>query len=673
MLDWNGAQMDPFYVTTPIYYVNDKPHIGHAYSTITADLLARFAKILGHPTRFLTGLDEHGQKIERRAQEEGLHPKEFVDRMAEPFRTCWTDLHCETDDFIRTTETRHRQSVVALWQRLMDRGDIYLGEYEGWYSVSLEQFLTEKELLPGNLDPINKKPVERVKEQSYFFRLSKYQEPLLEHYENHPGFVQPESRFNEVKRFVEAGLKDLSISRNTFRWGIPVPEDQSHVMYVWLDALTNYISALGAPRDPSSSLFERFWPSPHNGARAVHIVGKDILRFHAVYWPAFVMSAGITPATRVLAHGWLTVNGEKMSKSAKNFLPPAPIVRRVGADALRYYLVREVALGQDGDFNEQNLIHRYNGDLGNGLGNLLNRMVASIVKKSFDGRIPAPGPRGPEEKQLVTDAKRISEEAKAHLSTPAPHRALESIWEFVVITNRYVDRMEPWKLSKGTTDEQLGRLRTVTYTVLEALRWLSVMLWPILPKKCDELRGQLGLGPIRPVNGLPLWPSVWGGLRPGTLTQPGPALFPRMETTTTNPSSKASHDPMTTAEAKNNAEPKTGSPDAQDSIQFDDFMKVELRVAEVKSAERVPKSDKLLRLQVDVGEAGQRQILAGIGKSYEPEQLVGKRLVVVSNLKPRKMMGLLSEGMVLATGAPESLSVLGTDADKTITPGTRVS
>ena len=454
--------MKPFYVTTPIYYVNDKPHIGHAYSTIAADVLCRYAKLSGRPARMLTGTDEHGQKIERRASELGVDPKAFVDRIAPAFGEAFQELDCHYDDFIRTTEARHIERVQRLWSALERAGDLYLGEYEGWYSVSSEAYLTEKELLPGHLDPVTKKPVERVREESFFFRLSKYTEPLLQFYDKHPTFVQPEARFNEVKSFVRSGLRDLSVSRTSFRWGVPVPGNPKHVMYVWLDALTNYISALGGPAPKGEAEpYDRFWPP---SGQAIHIVGKDILRFHAVYWPAFLMSAGIEPVSQVWAHGWLTVDGEKMSKSTGNFIPPGPLVRELGADVIRYFLMRELAFGQDGDFSHANLIARHRGDLGNGLGNLLHRMVTSIVQKNLEGRVPNVGEErlGSLERSLIDTAHAAARASRGHLDNVAPHRALESIWELVSAANRYVDQTAPWALAKAGDK---GRLEVVSYTV----------------------------------------------------------------------------------------------------------------------------------------------------------------------------------------------------------------
>ena len=676
--------MKPFYVTTPIYYVNDRPHIGTAYSTIAADVLSRYHGLRGQPTRFLTGLDEHGLKIARAAEAKGLTPQAFTDEMQAPFRATWQLLECEHDDFIRTTESRHKERAQALWQRVAATGDIYLGEYEDWYCVGCEAFYTEKDLLPGNVCPQHLRPVERIRESSYFFRLSKYQDRLLEFYETHPDFVKPSGRFNEVKSFVREGLRDLSVSRTSFRWGVPVPNDPEHVMYVWFDALTNYMSALDGPAEPGASpLYDRFWP-PHG--QVVHIVGKDILRFHAVYWPAFLLAAGIEPPTQIWAHGWLTVNKQKMSKSLGNFLAPEPLAEAFGVDALRYYLMRDVAFGQDGDFSHENLVARMNGELANGLGNLLHRVLASIVQKSLGGRVPAPDPstRTADDNELEAAALRCSRAAADHLEQVAPQRALESIFELVAAGNRYVDRAEPWALVKR--GEQ-ARLSQVVYQVLETVRIVGVMIAPFMPAKAAELRHQLGLDPLLPTLEVDHWPSVFGGLAPGTLTRPGDALFPRLDPiqtqaafqklgVTSEPEANKKAKPKSVTMTTDSAQaPKPADAAAQPAaqpafIEYDDFAKVELRVAEVLSAERVPKSDKLLKLSVNAGDPSPRQILAGIGQHYAPEQLVGKRVVIVANLKPRKLMGLESQGMVLAASDETGLFVTTIAGD--VKPGSGV-
>jgi len=651
--------MRPFYVTTPIYYVNDRPHIGTAYSTIAADTLARYARLRGRKTRFLTGTDEHGQKIERRAKDQGKTPQAFVDEMAAPFRDAWKVLGCSHDDFIRTTEPRHEERVQELWRRCEKSGDIYLGEYEGWYCVADEAFYTEKELVDGK-SPTGR-PVERVKEPSFFFRLSKYTDLLLDFYEKPPDFVRPEGRYNEVKSFVREGLRDLSISRTSFSWGIRVPGHERHVMYVWFDALTNYVSALGGPAAKGDApLYDTFW-TPN--AEVVHLVGKDILRFHAVYWPAFLLAAGLEPPTQVFAHGWLTVDGEKMSKSAGNFIAPEPIAQELGADVLRYYLLREIALGQDGDFSHKNLIARYHGDLGNGLGNLLNRVLASIVKKTFDGKVPEKGTLEGVDHELQQQASAALTEAAKYFDEVAPHRALESIWEVVVAANKYVDQTAPWALAKDP--EKRARLGTVCWVVLDVVRAIGAALSPVLPQKSAELFAQLGLPALAPAEGTDQWP-VLGALASGQATAPGVTLFPRLDPDR----EKALLDKLVPKAAKpaDTAKPAEGG--AKPTIVIDDLAKVDLRLGLVLTAERVPKSDKLLKLSVDVGEAAPRQILAGIGKTYAPEQLVGRRIVVVANLAPRKMMGLESHGMVLAASDEKALSVLSVDAE--IAPGSAV-
>ena len=654
----------PSYVTTPIYYVNDRPHIGHAYSTVAADVVSRYARLRGKPAYFLTGLDEHGLKIERRAQEEGLAPQDFVDRMAAPFRLAWEELGCAHDGFIRTTSTQHRENVQALWKLMQDKGDIYLDDYEDWYCVGCESFKTEKELLEGNLCPIHQKPVERIKERSYFFRLSNYTQPLLDLYETHPEFVRPEARLNEVKSFVKEGLRDLSISRTSFRWGVPVPDDPEHVVYVWLDALMNYVSGLGGPaKEGEAPLYDEFWQSSET---ITHIVGKDILRFHAVYWPAFLMSAGIRLPTQIWAHGWLTVNGEKMSKSLENFLPPGPLVEAFGADVLRYYLMREVGFGQDGDFSHRNLLNRYNGELANGLGNLMNRIVASIVKKNLDGRVPNVDLDALEDidRQLIDKAKSASQQAAKHIEALAFHRALDSVWELVSAANKYVDSTAPWTLAKQDDKTRLGQ---VCYTVLETLRWLSIMLFPVMPEKCNELREQIGISPLLPTEQVDLWPSAWGGLRPGTQTRTSTPLFPRFDEHQERSVLGRLGVEIAPAEKKKAPAMTEAEPSKDDFIEFDDFAKVDLRVAVIQEAEKVEKSKKLLRLIVDAGEGEPRQILAGISEHYAPEDLIGRRVVIVANLKPRKLMGLESQGMVLAASDDNGLSILGVDKD--VEPG----
>ncbi|MBL8682886.1 MAG: methionine--tRNA ligase [Myxococcales bacterium] len=662
-----------FYVTTPIYYVNDAPHLGTAYTTVAADAFARQRSLRGMETRFLTGTDEHGLKIDRSARELGLEPQAFVDQISSKFRDAWPKLLCEPSDFIRTTEPRHKKVAQDLWERCRANGDIFEGEHEGWYCVSCEQFYPEKDLTEEKLCPIHKRAVEWTKETGYFFRLSRYQDKLLEHYEKHPEFVQPEGRRNEVISFVKEGLKDLSISRTTFQWGIPVPNDPKHVMYVWFDALTNYLSAVsGGPE-------KRFWPP------TLQLVGKDIVRFHAIYWPAFLLSAGFgadeLPKT-VFAHGFLTINGQKMGKSLRNTVEPVRLAEYFGAGEVRYFLLREVALGQDGDFSHKKLISRIRADLAATLGNLLNRTLPFAVKH-FDGAVPKPSAELDTDRERALRAKTRSlvDDAAAAWDALEPHRALECAIALAMECNGYFDARAPWSLAKDPARKD--ELATVIYHVLEVLRVCSVLLWAALPDKCDALRAQLGLDPLHPVIGVDKWPLEWGGLVAGSKLAPGAPLFRNItkddeakilqdfgvtdgetKVTDTKAADKpAKADATTPATPSKPAEaPATGG---STTIAFDDFAKVELKLGEVKSAERVPKSDKLLKLQVDLGEpSGPRQIIAGIGLSYQPEQLVGKKLVIVANLAPRKLMGHESHGMVLACGPTDGLSITTIEKDQ---------
>jgi methionyl-tRNA synthetase len=668
-----------FYVTTPIYYVNDVPHLGTAYTTVAADAFARQRSLRGMETRFLTGTDEHGLKIDRSAREKGLEPQAFVDEISARFRDAWPKLLCEPSDFLRTTEPRHKKVVQDLWSRCKANGDIFEGEHEGWYCVSCEQFYPEKDLAEGKLCPTHKRPVEWTKEVGYFFRLSRYQDKLLELYEQHPEFVQPEGRRNEVISFVKEGLKDLSISRTTFQWGIPVPDDARHVMYVWFDALTNYLSAVASGPE------KRFWPP------TLQLVGKDIVRFHAVYWPAFLLSAGFgegeLPKT-IFAHGFLTINGQKMGKSLRNTVEPLRLAEYFGADELRYFLLREIALGQDGDFSHKKLIARIRADLAATLGNLLNRTIPFAVKH-FESTVPAPSAAldTDRERSLRAKTRSLVDEAAAAWDALEPHRALECAIALAMECNGYFDARAPWSLAKDPSRKD--ELATVIYHVFEVLRACSVLLWAALPDKCDALRAQLGLDPLLPVVGVDKWPFEWGGLVAGSKVAPGAPLFRNItkddeakiladfavtdgdtQVTDANASDKPVKPELAVAKPAEKAADAGAKPSAPTAatpatIAFDDFAKVELKLGEVKSAERVPKSDKLLKLQVDLGEpSGPRQIIAGIGLSYQPEQLVGKKLVIVANLAPRKLMGHESHGMVLACGPTDALSITTIEKDQ---------
>jgi len=469
----------PYYITTPIYYVNDQPHIGHAYTTLACDVLARFMRLDGHRVHFLTGTDEHGQKVEKSARAAGIDPLAFCDRVSQNFRDLAVAMNFSNDDFIRTTEQRHVAASQAIWNELKARGQIYLGSYAGWYSVRDEAFYAESELVSGRAP--TGADVEWVEEPSYFFRLSAWQQPLLEFYAAHPDFIAPESRRNEVVSFVQSGLRDLSVSRTSFGWGVPVPDDPDHIMYVWLDALTNYITAVGYP-DTASEPFETFWPA------SLHMVGKDILRFHAVYWPAFLMAAGLRPPQRVFAHGWWTIEGQKMSKSLGNVVNPRDLIDRYGLDPVRYFLMREVPFGNDGDFSDRQMVHRMNGDLANDYGNLVQR-VLSMVAKNCDGRTPQPGPLAAADTELLGRAGALLPAVREHLMDQSFHRALETIWEVVGAANRYVDEQAPWTLRK--TDPP--RMATVLYVLAETIRRVALVTQPFMPQASAKILDQLSV------------------------------------------------------------------------------------------------------------------------------------------------------------------------------------
>jgi len=640
-----------FYVTTPIYYVNDVPHLGHAYTSIVADALARYHRTLGESVWFLTGTDEHGQKIEEAAQQRRLRPLELADRVVARFRETWASLEISHDDFIRTTEERHERVVLDLWRRMHERGDLSLGEYEDWYCVGCEAFYTEGQLVDGRC-PVHEKTVTRVKEASYFFALSRYQQPLLRYYEEHPEFILPENRRNEVVSFVRSGLRDLSVSRTTFRWGIPVPGDPAHVIYVWIDALANYVSALGGP---DGDLYRRFWPAN------VHLIGKDILRFHAVYWPAMLMSAGLPLPQRIFAHGWWNVSGKKISKSLPaTRVSPTAIAEEVSSDALRYFLLREVPLGQDGDFSYEGLIARINADLANDLGNLVNRSLA-MVAEYVGGVVPETNEAG----ALESVARDVAARAGRAWRDLAPHRALEATFELVRATNKYIVENEPWVLHKDPARH--GRLRCVLYDVLEAIRWIAEMIDPAMPSAARKLRLALGIG----ADVAPRWPDSWGTLASGLETVRIAPLFPRIDrdrqlellTKWLPPeSAQAATHPVP-------SEAATGAPAAGTPVTIDEFRRLDLRVAQVLAAEPVPGTDRLLKLTVDIGSES-REVVAGIATRYRPQDLVGKRVVFLANLKPTKIRGVRSEGMILAAGDPEVLALTGLDGD--VPPGTKI-
>ncbi len=620
--------MSQYYVTTPIYYVNDLPHIGHIFTTVVADTIARYRRLCGDRVYFLTGTDEHGQKIETAARERGLEPLALADQVVSRYHDLWRQLAISHDDFIRTTEARHVKGVEAVIARIAQAGDFYVSRHEGLYCTSCEGFFTEKELLEGGLCPIHERPVEPRSEENVFFRLSKYQDALLRWYDSHPEAVRPESRANEVRSFVAAGLRDLSVSRTTLAWGIPFPEYSGHTVYVWLDALTNYISALGYGRGAESGgLYESFWDG--DGVR-LHLVGKDILRFHAIYWPAFLMSAGLPLPTTVWAHGWWLRDERKMSKSLGNVVRPEGLIQSFGSDSLRHFLLREMVFGQDASFSDEAFINRYNSDLANDLGNTVSRLV-TLSRRAFAGRTPPDrGGSGLEEAaaRAVADYRREMEQF-------AFHRALDALWKLLSETNQYLVGHEPWKRIKD--ESASGEVSEVLWNGLEAVRIVAAALRPIMPQKAPEVLRTLGAGAAEGLAAL-----EWGGLGTGVELPAVEPIFPRIDK-----QAYLTGESAAPGKPKKSKKKKT-SQEGPKMITIDQFFQTELRVATVTAAEPVPKSNKLIQLTVDLGEEAPRTLVAGIAREYTAEYLVGKQVVVVANLEPAKLMGVQSNGMVLA-------------------------
>lgn len=641
-----------FYVTTPIYYVNDVPHIGHAYTTIASDVLARFKRLTGHDVTFLTGTDEHGQKIEKAAADRGESPKQLADRVMTRFQALWERLSISNTDFIRTTEPRHVQAVQAFFARVREKGDIYLGYYEDWYCVSDEAYWTELQLVDGKC-PSCGRAVEKIKEESYFFRMSKYEKPLLKFLKSRRDFIQPESRRNEVIRFVEGGLRDLSVSRVSFKWGIPVPDDPRHVIYVWFDALTNYLTAIGYEKDPRR--FKKIWPAD------VHVIGKDILRFHAVYWPCFLLSAGLPLPRQVFSHGWWTVDGEKMSKSTGNVVDPNGMVDRYGADAFRYFLLREVPFGEDGDFSESALIQRFNSELANDLGNLFSRAL-TMIERYANGRIPKPKASAikADERKLKATAVGLHGKVTKQIDRKAFHLALREVWQLVDLANRYVERSAPWELAKDPATA--GRLETVLYHLAESLRFLSLYLFAFMPDVGRKMYAQLGY--TDSIDSIRLDRARrWAGLKPGQQIKKGAHLFPRLDAPEKPKKETTVEIPTPSQPTAQAAGPSAGT------ISIEEFRKLDLRVGVVTAAEKVTGADKLLKLQVDLG-AESRQVVAGIATRYAPESLIGRKVIVVANLAPATIRGVESKGMILAAGDKEVQALASFIED--VHPGTRV-
>jgi len=702
----DNEKPEKFYITTPIYYVNARPHIGHTYTTVVCDAIARRQRMMGVDTWFLTGTDEHGQKIERSAAAAGCSPQAFADRVSGEFRALWERMKITNDDFIRTTEPRHMRGVQALFTRLQERGYIYKGSYSGQYCVSDELYVDA--VGEGAPCPECGRPTETVHEENYFFKLSAMGERLLKYYAEHPEFIRPETRRNEVIAFVRSGLRDLSVSRTSFKWGIPVPGDPKHVIYVWLDALANYMTALGYGSDDPADRekLERYWPAD------VHMIGKEIVRFHCVYWPAFLLAAELPLPRSLFAHGWLLFEESKMSKSRGNIVRSDTILDTLGQDALRYFLLREIVFGQDGSFSFDALVQRFNADLANDLGNLSSRTL-SMIARYFEGEIPYPSAsaRSDADEAIKTLAQETIENFNTQFEQFQFSRALETAWALVAAVNKYIVENEPWAVAERDDKDSRARLATILHTSVEALRVVTALVHPIIPEATTRIWEQLGLGEIQQLD---LRGLAWGQIQAGTMLGKVEAVFPRADKSmiermqqmeqqrseaalSAGPGQASSvkegekgrapgemktlaaeSQPATGGTAPSQpATPVTAAPSAAtlaasagpvgaahaansadgNKITIDDFFKVDLRVGEVKVAEKVKGADKLLRLEVDIG-TEVRQVVAGIAKAYEPEKLVGRKVVIVANIPPRKLRGLESNGMIVAASVEDGLPVL---------------
>ena len=626
----------PYYITTPIYYPSTNLHIGNTYTTVAADAIARFKRLTGHEVMFLTGTDEHGQKIERIANEKGITPKEHVDEIVAGIKDLWKMMNISYDKFIRTTDDYHVKAVQEIFKKLYDQGDIYKDSYEGLYCTPCESFWTETQLVNGNC-PDCGRPVEKAKEEAYFFKMSKYADRLIQYIEEHPDFIQPESRKNEMlNNFLRPGLQDLCVSRTSFTWGIPVSFDEKHVIYVWIDALSNYITALGYGQE-NQELYKKFWPAD------VHLIGKDILRFHTIYWPIMLMALGLELPKQVFGHGWLLVDGGKMSKSKGNVVDPVVLVNMFGADAVRYYLLREIPFGSDGLFNNEIFIKKVNTDLANDLGNLLSRTIA-MVYKYFDGVIQAPTCKEAIDDELINLALSTPGKVEASIDALKIPEALESIWTLISRANKYIDETTPWILAKDEEKEE--RLGTVLYNLLETLRFVSVMISPFLTETSVKINDQLNTK-------VTTWESLkeFNGTVAGDKVVKGDVIFPRIDVE----EKLAELEALKPAPVKPANEELVKNP-IKEEITIDDFDKIDLRVVKVLECEPVKKAKKLLKLKVDLG-GEERQVISGIAQYYKPEELVGKYVVLVANLKPVKLRGELSQGMILAA-APSDDSEL---------------
>ena len=641
-----------FFITTPIYYVNDVPHIGHAYTTIAADVAARYKRLAGYDVFFLTGTDEHGQKVLQAAGQAGREPQAHVDDLHVRFKELWVHFNISNNDFIRTTEERHKKVVAEILQKLYDEGEIYKDSYEGWYCMPDERFWTEKDLVDGNCPECGRK-VEKIKEFNYFFKMGQYRDWLVDHINKNENFIQPRSRRNEILGFLKKPLDDLCISRPKERlpWGIPLPFDDQYVTYVWFDALINYISVHGHLKQIKDS---DYWPAAHQ------LIGKDILTTHSVYWATMLKAIGLDLPQNIFAHGWWTVNGQKMSKSLRNVVEPNHLIDQFGVDVIRYFLLREVPFGLDGDFSHKALIGRINSDLANNLGNLLNRTL-TMLKKYFKGKLPKVDLKGDEDAPLIAKSAEVIKEVDALYGELAYSKILAKIWEFLDAGNVYINDTAPWNLAK--TDDGKKRLATVLYNAAEACRVIALLIAPFMPETADKIMEQLGIDTPVDKQGLDSL-KKWGWIKAGTQTHPGAQIFPRIE----DKAAAKILESVTLGDDDSKSE-KQADANGKGQITIDEFMKVDLRTAKILAAEKVKKSKKLIKLKVDLG-TEQRQVLAGIAEAYEPEQLVGRTVILVANLKPAKLMGLESQGMILAGSDDQTIILGGFDGD--LPPGVRV-
>lgn len=640
---------EKFYITTAIAYTSRKPHIGNTYEIVLTDALARFKRMIGNDVFFLTGTDEHGQKIQQLADEAGINPKEYVDNVAGEVKKIWDLMNTSYDKFIRTTDDYHVDSVQKIFQKLYDQGDIYKGEYEGWYCVPCESFFTDTQVAEGNVCPDCGRPVQRAKEEAYFFKMSKYQDRLMKYIEDNPDFIQPESRKKEmVNNFLKPGLQDLCVSRSSFTWGIPVKTDPKHVIYVWIDALSNYITALGYSPDNKGELYNKYWPAD------AHIIGKDILRFHTIYWPIMLMALGEPLPKQIFGHPWLLNGVDKMSKSKGNVMYADDLVRHFGVDAIRYYVLHEMPFAADGTITYETIISRYNSELANTLGNLVNRTIA-MTNKYFDGVISNPKAVGEFDDDLIATCKASKEKYFDLMNKFRIADAMDEIWTIVRRSNKYIDETMPWSLAKD--EAQKDRLATVLYNLLESIRYIAVMLQPMMPQTAEMIFASLNTK-------LNTWESIadFGGLAAGEKVGEAKPMFARID------EEKKLAEIEAEIEANTEKEPEIEP--IKPEIEFGDFEKLDLRVAKVIAAEKVEKADKLLKLTVKLGNE-ERTVVSGIAKFYKPEELVGKNVVMVANLKPVKLRGIMSNGMILAVATDDKLNVLEVDGE--YPTGTQVS